>query len=224
MPRSKYTAQEKLALLEQFKHSGLSAQRYSQQHRISARTLGRWQKRYDRDGLEGLNETTKNKKYSAALKQTAVYAYQAGEGTLDELSIRFGLRNSAQLRDWIIKYNEDKTLTASPFRKQVPTMGRKTTFEERIEIVEYVIKDKHSYAEAAEHFQVSYQQARAWVLKVRNGGYEALVDNRGHHKIESEFTETDRLRLEVKRLKAELADKELIEAFVKKLQELQRRG
>jgi hypothetical protein len=31
-------------------------------------------------------------------------------------------------------------------------------------------------------------------------------------------------RLEVRRLKAELADKELMEAFLKKLQELQRRG
>lgn len=103
-------------------------------------------------------------------------------------------------------------------------MSRKTTFEERIKVVEYVIQDRHSYAEAAEYFQVSYQQARSWVLKAKNGSYEALVDNRGHHKHESELTENDRLRLEVRRLKAELADKELIEAFAKKLQELQRRG
>ncbi|WP_420843325.1 helix-turn-helix domain-containing protein, partial [Lacticaseibacillus camelliae] len=28
-------------------------------------------------------------------------------------------------------------------------------------------KYKHSYSEAAEHFQVSYQQARSWVLKAK---------------------------------------------------------
>jgi transposase len=224
MPRSKYTALEKLDLLEQFKHSGLSASKFSKLHNLERRRLKRWQERYDRDGLEGLNEATKNKKYPVALKQAAVLAYLAGEGTLGELSLRFGLRSETQLQNWVIKYNEDKPLTVSPSRKQVPTMSRKTTFEERIKVVEYVIQDRHSYAEAAEYFQVSYQQARSWVLKAKNGSYEALVDNRGHHKHESELTENDRLRLEVRRLKAELADKELIEAFAKKLQELQRRG
>lgn len=72
-------------------------------------------------------------------------------------------------------------------------MSRKTTFEERIEVVEYVTKNKHSYAEAAEHFQVSYQQARSWVLKAKDGGYEALIDNRGHHKAQADLTENERL-------------------------------
>ncbi len=116
------------------------------------------------------------------------------------------------------------TLTASPSRKQVPIMSRKTTFEERIEIVEYVTKHKHSYTEAAEHFQVSYQQARSWVIKAQERGYESLVDKRGHRKPVAELTEVDKLRLENRQLKSQLADKELVEAFAKKLQELQRRG
>lgn len=224
MPRSRYTAEEKLALLEEFRQSGLGATTFERQHSLGHCLLARWQKRYERDGLEGLSEARKNKHYTSSLKLAAVLAYQAGEGTLTELTMRFGLRSSAQLRRWISKYNEDKTLTASPFRKQVPPMSRKTTFEERIKVVEYVTKGKHSYSEAAEHFQVSYQQARSWVLKAKDGGYEALVDNRGHHKAEADLTETEKLRLEVRRLKAELADKELVEAFVKKFKELQRRG
>ncbi|WP_239061461.1 helix-turn-helix domain-containing protein [Lacticaseibacillus sp. 53-4] len=103
-------------------------------------------------------------------------------------------------------------------------MSRKTTLEERIDVVEYVTKHKHSYTEAAARFQVSYQQALSWVIKAKNGGYEALVDNRGHHKQEAELTELDKAKLEIRRLKAELADKELVEAFAKKLLELQRRG
>lgn len=224
MPRSRYTAEEKLAILEEFKHSGLGAGRFERQHGLSEHSLERWQARYEHDGLEGLSEAKQNNHYSSALKLAIVLAYQNGEGTLNELALQYGLRSEAQLRRWISRYNEDKTLTASPFRKQVPTMSRKTTFEERIEVVEYVTKDKHSYAEAAEHFQVSYQQARSWVLKTKDGGYEALVDNRGHHKAQADLTENERLRLEVRRLKAELADKELVEAFLKKLQELQRKG
>ncbi|WP_261979154.1 helix-turn-helix domain-containing protein [Lactiplantibacillus plantarum] len=103
-------------------------------------------------------------------------------------------------------------------------MSRKTTFEERIEIVEYVTKHKHSYTEAAEYFQVSYQQGRSWVIKAQERGYKALVDKRGHRKPAAELTEVDKLRLENRQLKSQLADKELVEAFAKKLQELQRRG
>lgn len=103
-------------------------------------------------------------------------------------------------------------------------MRRKTTLEERIKVVEYVTKHKHSYTEAAEHFQVSYQQARSWVIKAKNGGYEALVDNRGHHKEQSELTDLDKANLRIRQLEAELKDKELVEKFAKKLLELQRRG
>jgi transposase-like protein len=193
MPRSKYAAEEKLAILEEFKHSGLGAKRFERQHGIGEHTLARWQARYERDGLAGLSEARQNKHYSSALKLAMVMAYQNSEGTLTELALQYGLRSTRQLSNWISKYNEDKTLTASPSRKQVPTMSRKTTFEERIEVVEYVTKNKHSYAEAAEHFQVSYQQARSWVLKAKDGGYEALIDNRGHHKAQADLTENERL-------------------------------
>ena len=103
-------------------------------------------------------------------------------------------------------------------------MSRKTTFEERIEIVEYVVKGEHSYTETANHFQVSYQQARSWVLKAKNGGYEALVDNRGHRKPEHELTDLDKANLRIRQLESQLKDQELYKAFAKKLQELQRKG
>jgi transposase-like protein len=224
MPRSKFTALEKLKLIEEFQQSGIPNATFARQHGIDKKALERWSKRYQRDGLEGLEEAKKNNHYSKDLKLAVVFAYLNGEGTFTELADRYGLRNSTQAKVWVAKYNEDKPLTASPSRKQVPTMPKKTTFEERIEVVEYVVKHKHSYAEAAEHFQVSYQQARSWVLKAKNGGYEALVDNRGHHKDESELTDLDKANLRIRQLEAELKDKELVEQFAKKLLELQRKG
>ncbi|MEJ1324564.1 hypothetical protein [Latilactobacillus sakei] len=62
------------------------------------------------------------------------------------------------------------------------------------------------------------------MIKANHGGYEALVDNRGHHKEQAELTELDKANLEIRQLKAQLADKELVEAFAKKLLEIQRRG
>jgi transposase len=225
MPRSKFTAPEKLKLLEDFQQSGLPRATYARQHGIGKDTLARWSMRYQRDGLEGLEEPKKkNNHYSKELKHAVVFAYLNGEGTYEELTDKYGLRNNAQAKAWVDQYNGDKPLTASPSRKQVPSVRRKTTFEERIEVVEYVVKHKHSYTEAAEHFQVSYQQARSWVLKTKNGGYEALVDNRGRHKDESELTDLDKANLRIRQLEAELKDKELVEQFAKKLLELQRRG
>lgn len=224
MSRSKFTALEKLDLLKDYQQSDLPRATYARQHGISQDTLKRWSMRYQRDGIEGLEEAKKNIHYSKELKLTVVAAYLNGEGTFVELANKYGLRNAAQAKVWVTRYNEDKPLTASPSRKQVPTMRKQTTFEERIEVVEYVVKHKHSYAEAAAYFQVSYQQARSWVLKARNGGYEALVDNRGHHKDKSELTDLDKANLRIRQLEAELKDKELVEQFAKKLLELQRKG
>ena len=224
MPRSKFTALEKFKLLEEFKESGIPKTTFARQHGISKGAFTSWLMLYQRDGLEGLEEAKRNHHYTKEQKLEVVFAYLNGEGTLTELTNKYGLRNHAQVKNWVDKYNGDKPLTASPSRKQVPTMPKKTTFEERIEVVEYVVKHKHSYAEAAEHFQVSYQQARSWVLKAKNGGYEALVDNRGHHKDESELTDLDKANLRIRQLEAELKDKELVEQFAKKLLELQRKG
>jgi transposase-like protein len=224
MPRSRHTALEKLAILEELNQSKNGLRPVANRHGIDHKTLERWRDRYLREGIDGLKEARRNKHYTRELKLTVVQAYLTGEGTYDELANQYGLRHATQAKDWVRKYNGDNTLTASPSRKQVPKMSRKTTLEERIEIVEYVTQGKHKYTEAAEHFQVSYQQVRSWVLKARDGGYEALVDNRGHHKQQAELTENDKLKLEIRQLKAQLEDKEHIEAFAKKLLELQRRG
>lgn len=177
-----------------------------------------WQLPYEREGVAGLEGTSTNQHYSKELKLSSVPAYLNGEGSMSELAMRFGLRSHAQLSNWVTMYNWDNQfLTASPSRKQVPTMSRKTPFEERIEVVEYITKAKHSYTETEAHFDVSYQQARSWAIKAREGGYEALVDNRDHHKDYRDLTVLDKAKLRIRQLEAELKDKELVEAFAKKL-------
>ncbi|MGB9813665.1 MAG: transposase [Thermovenabulum sp.] len=53
------------------------------------------------------------------------------------------------------------------------TNGRKTTYDERVEIVKYCIEHQNNYAETAQKYQVSYQQVYTWVSKYENGGNEA---------------------------------------------------
>jgi len=224
MPRSKFSTKEKLALINEFETSGLSSKMFGKAHGLGEKTVGRWQDRYQRDGLDGLREAKQNHHYSSAFKLQVIYAFLNGEGSDQELAMRYGLRSSSQVKIWVSKYNRDKTVAASPSRKQVPKMSRKVTLEERIKVVEYVTEQKHSYSEAAERYQVSYQQARSWVLKAKEGGYESLEDNRGHRRPKKELTDLDKANLRIRQLEGQVADMKLLEEFVKKYQELQHKG
>lgn len=73
------------------------------------------------------------------------------------------------------------------------TKGRKTTFEERVEIVQYCISHTHNYTETAEKFCTSYQQARNYTLKYEEKEIEGLRDKRGKRKPQDEMNELEKL-------------------------------
>lgn len=100
------------------------------------------------------------------------------------------------------------------------TKGRNTPFDERVEIVQYCITHEHNYAEK---YQISYQQARNYVVKYEANGIDGLQDKRGRRKSEAEMSELERLRAEVKLLRAEKERAQMEASFLKKLEEIERR-
>ncbi|MGG4394941.1 helix-turn-helix domain-containing protein [Paenibacillus thiaminolyticus] len=68
------------------------------------------------------------------------------------------------------------------------TKGRSTTWQERIDIVQYCLAHQYDYRKTADHFQVSYQQVYQWVKKFEEGGQDALKDGRGRTKAPEELT------------------------------------
>ena len=103
------------------------------------------------------------------------------------------------------------------------TKGRKTSFDERVEIVQYCIANDHNYAETAARYGVSYQQARSYTIKYEAGGVGALRDRRGRSKPSEEMSELERLRAENRILRAEKERAEMEASFLKKLDEIERR-
>jgi transposase len=60
--------------------------------------------------------------------------------------------------------------------------GRKTTWNERIQIVLDCLGNGKDYKKTAETYEVSYQLVYQWVKKYENGGEEALKDKRVRKK------------------------------------------
>ena len=167
---------------------------------------------------------SRNKHYSKELKEQAVIDYLSGVGSLQDICEKYKIPSTSQLRKWIKRYNGHEELKASGTGGTIiMTKGRKTTFDERVEIVQYCIAHDHNYAETAERYKVSYQQVRSYTVKYEEGGVEALRDRRGRSKPQEEMSELEKLRAENKILRAEKERAEMEASFLKKLDAIERR-
>ena len=190
---------------------------------VSLDSIQQWICVYKSDG-EGAFHATKNKRYSKELKEQAVLDYLSGRGSQRQICQRYGIRSKSKLQNWIKMYNGHEEMKASGTGgTAIMTKGRKTTFDDRVEIVQYCIAHDHNYAETAAKFGVSYQQARNYTVKYESGGVNALQDRRGRSKPVEEMSELGKLRTENKILRAEKERAEMEASFLKKLDEIERR-
>ena len=218
MSKSKLSYEEKLLAIKEYKSGKGSYKTIAQKYGISARTLVDMVAIYETQELKEEG----NKKYSKELKIQAVTDYLTGKGSQQEICKKYKIRCRKQLRDWIKWYNGHQEFKEhSSARGEIyMTKGRKTTQEERAEIVAFCIEHGKDYGLTIETYKVSYQQIYSWVKKYEEKGVEGLTDRRGKTKPESELTEEERLRQENRILQAKIKDQEMEIALLKKLREL----
>lgn len=223
MHRTKVCAEEKLHTVLDILAGKESVSHAVARLSVNKSSVQGWITSYKGNGVDAFMHT-QNKPYSIECKIQAVTAYLNKEGSLSAICEKFGLRSNKQLRNWIKKYNGHEELKASGTGgSSIMAKGKKTTFDERVEIAAYCISHEHNYAETAEKYQVSYQQARSYTVKYEAGGLDALKDNRGKKKATDSLTEVERLRAELKLEKAKREKAEMEAAFLKKLGEVERR-
>ena len=219
----KYSAEDKLRMVKLVLEAKHSLTSVSANEGVHPTTLEEWVRNYQSMG----SETFYNKgwtKRTSAEKEAAVLDYLSGQGSLRDICKKYKISDTRPLRQWISLYNGHKELKASGTGgRNLMTVGRKTTFEERVEIASYCISHDHNYAETSEKFKVSYQQARNYTIKYESGGVTALQDNRGKRKPEDSLTEMEKLRAELKLEKAKRQRAEMELSFLKKLEEIERR-
>ena len=223
MSKRKVSVEDKTYAVNLYLDGKESQRRIADMFDVSLASVQQWIRNYESMGVNAF--TLKgNKKYSKELKQQAVLDYLAGHGSQNDFCKKYGIRSKGKLQTWIKKYNGHEELKSSGTGGSIiMTKGRKTTFEERVELVQYCIAHNHNYAETAENHRVSYQQARSYTIKYESGGVEALRDKRGKRKNPDEMNELESLRAEVKILRAEKERAEMEASFLKKLEEIERR-
>lgn len=220
---SKIQSYIKIEYVIQYLEGNISQRSIAKQLGVSLTTVQQWISNYKSMGDDAFTMTG-NKKYSSQLKLSAVLDYLSGLGSQQAICEKYGIRSKSKLQKWILKYNGHKELKSSGTGGiTIMTKGRKTTFEERIDIVSHCIAHEHNYSETSEKYQISYQQARNYMVKYETKGIQGLQDKRGINKPENEMSELDKLRVENKILRAEKEKAEMEASFLKKLGEIERR-
>ena len=167
-----------------------------------------------------------NKKYSKEFKLKLVEEYLSGQSSIREICYKYGILSHSVVGRWINKYNNGVELKEFNPKKGVYTMkSRKTTLEERVEIVRYVLTNDNDYKGAAEKYCVPYANVYQWVMKYNKSGEADLSDNRGKpssKKSTQELSEVEKKDIEIEKLKRKLEYLELENRVLKKNIEIQK--
>lgn len=224
MSKKAHSLQNKIEVIEAMKNGSHTLSELVFKYTVSKGTINNWVYRYEKHGVAGLNVSSSWKKYSKELKLAAVQDYLSGDYSYSEVTRNYEISSTTLLRKWIKKYTSHRELKdTSKGRTTTMTKGRNTTLNERIEIVFYCIENGKDYQTAAETFKVSYQQVYQWVKKYENGGEEALRDKRGRKKEEVELSAEQKMKLEMQKIERENERLRAENAFLKKLEEIERR-
>ena len=191
---------------------------------VSVAAVQSWLKTYEFQGESGFLGREINRVYTPELKLSAVTDYLSGKGSQQTIASKYGLRSKTQLQRWIKMYNNGIDFSHRMSGGSRMKTSRKTTSEERIQIVKECIENGCNYGEMAIKHNVSYQQVYGWVKRFKELGESGLEDRRGKRKADQEpRSEVERLQIEIEQLKHKLYLAEMERDLIKKVKELERK-
>lgn len=223
MPKSPHSPEFRAKIAQEYLDGEGSYKALAEKYLVGKRTIEKWVGVYRIHGIDAFLKNAGNQSYTKDFKIACVEKVINGEGSTSAIAYRYNVAPSV-LESWIKMYNANRTLTDYCPKREVymAEARRKTSIEERKEIVEYCIRHNRNYKETASVYDVSYSQVYSWVKKYDANGMEALTDKRGLHKADDEVNELERLRRENLRLKRQLQEKDMLADLLKKAQEFER--
>ena len=226
---SKYSAELKIAACEDFLSGELTLKEVCEKYGIHfdakecSSKLRKWAVLYQKNGASAFKRPKGNRSYTASFKEKVVLDYLLGEGSFLDIAAKYNISDEGTVRQWVLMYNANRKLKDYCPKPEVymADARRKTTLEERKEIVKYCIEHSRDYKSTASIYDVSYSQVYSWVKKYDVNGEDGLTDKRGRHKTDDEVDELERLRRENQRLKRKLEEQDRVVELLKKAKELE---
>lgn len=224
--KAKYTLEQKVKACEDYLQGRKSAIQIARELNMGkqGKTIIRlWSKKYKVYGPSAFEETHSNKSYSKQFKEKVVKEYLEGKGSTIKLSIKYGVPSPTTVKQWIKRYNNHIELKDyDPKREVYMAERRKTSFNERLEIVKYCLDHERRIADTAALYKCSYAQVYSWLKKYEADGIEALKDNRGKRKKEEELTELEKAQRTIAKLEREKEKFKRKYELLKKAEETER--
>ena len=224
MGKAKYSVEEKLAWVTRILSNEITPSQAAKMSGINDMAIIDWLRLYEVEGIQGLVSQSHNRSYPVELKRMAVEEYLAGGISLRQICKKYKVRDIHLLREWIKRYNSGKSFGRKMSGGSRMKKARKTSQEERIQIVKACMERGFDYGATALEYKVSYQQVYTWVQKYKELGEAGLEDRRGKRTAsQTPRTEVEDLRIKIAQLEHEKYMLQMERDVLKKLDEIERR-
>jgi transposase-like protein len=221
--KSKFTPKQKIEACERYLNGKGSYSSIALELGIDWSTFREWVYKYKNNGKDCFQESKTNKSYSSVFKKKVIEEYLDGKKSILDIAAEYNISFS-MAKNWVKKYNNGEEIKDYDPKSEVYSMkSRKTTIEERIEIVKYALDNNNDYKGAADMFLVPYANVYKWVKMYNELGEEGLKEHRGRPKNSIiELTELEKKDLEIAKLKLELEKHKRAEEILKKNLEIRK--
>ena len=221
--KAKFSKEIKIKACEKYRKGKGSFKSISEEIGCGKAVFYKWYHDYVNHGESVFDEKPRNNSYTAEFKLEVINEIK--KSSIIAASSKFGISREV-VRKWFLSYNNGETIKDYSPCSEVYTMkARKTTFEERIEIVNFVLENDNDYKGAADTYSVPYASVYQWVQKYLKHGEESLRDSRGRPKtgeLRQGLTELEKKDIEIERLKRELERHKRAEEILKKNLEIRK--
>ncbi|HJF31084.1 MAG TPA: helix-turn-helix domain-containing protein [Sporosarcina psychrophila] len=174
---------------------------------VSGTTVRLWYQKYKEHGPGVFSPSNNTQPHSEEFKMSVLVEYKSGKYSVSDLAVKYNLSTGALSR-WMQKWYDDIEIKDSISKGDLNTMkSRKTTLEERIEIVKWIIDNNMNYQDAADKYTLNYALVYKWTRAYITNGPEALEYKKRGPKSKADIdvsalSEIDLLMIELEKEKA----------------------
>lgn len=225
--RPKFSKEVKIEACEKYRRGEGSFISISNEIGCNKEVLRQWYYVYMEHGPSVFDNSSNNESYDREFKVSVIESYLSGNYSLPELSAKHNISYSV-IRGWIQRYNNGMEIKCYDPKGDVYTMkSRSTTFEERLEIVKWVVSNSMNYKEAANRYIIKYALVYKWTKSYLEDGEESLQYKKRGPKaknsiVERDLSEVEQLRLALEREIALRKSRELELEVLKKKEEFEK--